>query len=317
MMIGRNKMDLVEIKAEEYGLTSDKAKEVELGFSPSIEKLNELKPEYDLLIQKEISVDVCKEAKNLRLRFVKVRTGTEKIHKALKAFYLAGGRFVDAWKNKQMTISEEVEQKLKDIEEYYERIEIKKKEERKVLRLQELEKIEHTGEGLDILEMDDSLWAIVFTGLKKEYLDRKEAELKTEEERIAKEKAEREAQERIRKENDRLKKEAEEKDRKAKEEREAHEKAMAEVRAKAEAEKKKQEETIRKQKEETERKQKEIEAKAKAEQEKLKKEAEEKEETARKDRERLEKQLKNMIECPHCGHKFSLKTNEQEIEEWD
>jgi len=37
--------------------------------------------------------------KELRLKYMKIRTATLDIHKKQKAFYLAGGRFVDGWMN--------------------------------------------------------------------------------------------------------------------------------------------------------------------------------------------------------------------------
>lgn len=158
---------------------------------------------------------------------------------------------------------------------------------------------------------------------KKKEAIRIEIEKKTEEEIIAKEKAEAEERERIRLENERLKIEAQKREENAKAEREEHEKVLAQERAKAEAERKKQEDALRlerqkaeaekrkqeaellRQKEESERKQKEAEAKAKAEQDRIKKEAEAKAEAERLEKEKLQEKLKNLIECPNCGHKFT------------
>lgn len=246
-------MKIVEVKASDFGLEAEKAREIELGFSPSVEKLNELKPAYDLVIVKEISPEVCKEAKELRLKFVKVRTETAKIHKSFKAFYLAGGRFVDAWKNKQTEISEQVENRLKDIEEHYERIELAKKQEEQKHRLLKLSEIGHTGEGIDTLNMPSELWETVFAGLKSQYEEKIEAEKaikEAEEKRIEEEKLE---QERIKAENEKLK---------AKQL--AKEKELAEERAKAEAERKKQEAEIAKLKAEQTKKEAEERAKAEA-----------------------------------------------------
>lgn len=137
-------------------------------------------------------------------------------------------------------------------------------------------------------------------------------EKRIEDERIAKEKAEAEERERIRLENERLKVEAIEK-----------EKQLTAERAKAEAEKKAAEENARKEREALEaaaRVEREKQARAFAEQ-KAKDDAERKaiEEKARKEREaerakaekerlekeKLQQQLKNLIECPKCHHKFS------------
>jgi len=115
-----------------------------------------------------------------------------------------------------------------------------------------------------------------------------EAEKKAEEERIAKEKAETEERERIRKENEQLRKEAEraEMERKKREaEHIAYEKKVQEEKAEAE----------RKARVERERQAKIIaEQKARAEAE-------------REESRKLKEQLTNLIECPFCHKKFSIK----------
>jgi hypothetical protein len=47
---------------------------------------------------------------------MKIRTATLDIHKKQKAFYLAGGKFVDGWKNAQHFASMGKEEKLEEIE---------------------------------------------------------------------------------------------------------------------------------------------------------------------------------------------------------
>lgn len=148
-----------------------------------------------------------------------------------------------------------------------------------------------------------------------------EAEKKAEEERIAKEKAEREEQERIRLENERLKKEAEAREAQAKKDKEAAEKKQRELEEKARAER---EEAARKQAELEEKAAKEREAaKRKLEAERANAEAAriEAEKKAKAERDKAEAEraaiaekarlaeeaLKNMIECPACHHRFSLK----------
>ena len=325
-------MNVIEVKAEDFGLEQSKGKEIELAFAPSIEQLNELKPEYDLLVQKEISEEVASEAKELRLRFVKVRTDTGRIHKVMKAFYLAGGRFVDAWKNKQLEISNQVEDRLKEIETHFERIEFAKKEKRKLLRLNQLGKIEHSGEGIDLLNMEDATWNAVIKGLEVEYKEAKERQKKEEAARIAKEKADAKERQRINLENERLKKEAAEKEKtlkaerekveadkkqaelKAKKEREAQErKAKAEKDAALAEERKKQEAKLAEQKALAEKERKIADEKArKAKEESDKKAAEERKKLEakilkeKKARQKIEEILNSGITCPHCNKHINL-----------
>jgi hypothetical protein len=54
---------------------------------------------------------------------VKIRTGTGEIHKTAKAYYLAGGRFVDGWKNAQAFASQGKEETLLAIEQHFENLE--------------------------------------------------------------------------------------------------------------------------------------------------------------------------------------------------
>ena len=136
---------------------------------------------------------------------------------------------------------------------------------------------------------------------EKEAQLRLEIEKRIEDERIAKEKADAEEREKIRLENERLKREAEEKEKalalerqKAAEVARKQEEVLAKERAKAAQEKQAAEELARKEREKAE------EAKRKAAEV-----ARKKLEAERKERERLEAELKAMIECPNCHHKFN------------
>lgn len=129
---------------------------------------------------------------------------------------------------------------------------------------------------------------------------RLEIEKRMEEEEINRQIAAEEENERIRVENERLKREAE-----------AKEKALQAERAKVEAEKQAAE---RKARDEQEKLKREAEAKlveerkkSEAEAARIRKENEEKLAKERAERERIEAELKNQIECPHCHKKFSIK----------
>ena len=104
----------------DYGLTENQAELVAKAFIPMSEKMKELEDEYNVLVShvgdSEPSESDCDDAKALRLQYVKIRTGVDKIHKSQKAFYLSGGRFVDGWKNAHKHASGEKEERLKDIE---------------------------------------------------------------------------------------------------------------------------------------------------------------------------------------------------------
>jgi hypothetical protein len=254
---------IVKINPKDYGLTETKAKEIEAMFKPMLQKMVELENEFNQIVGLEIDEDTCQKARELRLKYIKVRTGTAEIHRELKAFYLNGGRFVDGWKNAQLFASQDHEKKLADIENYYENLERERIAKLQEKRAKELEKYETEYISGDLGNMPENVWQNYLLGAKTNYENRKEAERKAEQERIAREKAEAEERERIRKENEQLKKQAEERERLAKIE--------AEKRAKEEAERQKKLEAERKAREEKERKERE------AYEAKLKKEREERE----------------------------------------
>lgn len=112
-------MNTVKINPAEFGLEADKAQEIESVFLPVIAEKDNLLGDYEAIVKQPISPALSVQARELRLKLQKVRTSTEKIHKASKAFYLAGGRFVDAWKNRNVTVIEQMEEKLSSIENHY------------------------------------------------------------------------------------------------------------------------------------------------------------------------------------------------------
>ena len=118
--------EVVILAAKDYGIDEIKAKEIEGVFLPLELERGVLTQLYSEIITEELSVELCGKARELRLKLVKVRTGTEKIHKSQKAFFLAGGRYVDAWKNKTVVAVEQMESKLLEVENYFINIEKQK-----------------------------------------------------------------------------------------------------------------------------------------------------------------------------------------------
>ena len=280
--------EIVKLNPAEYGLKEDQVATIETAFMPKIVERDALKEIYEGLITKELSPALCVEAKALRLKLVRVRTGIAEIHKTQKAFYLAAGRFVDAWKNKETLPVEQMEEKLESIEKYYENIEKERKAKLREDRIAELAKYEFDGTLHPLGEMTEDAWNIFLTGVKVGYEQRKEAERKAEEERLAAIEAERKRQEEIRLENERLKKEAEEREMAAAAER----KKLEAEREKAEKARKKAEEKARKEREEAERK-------LRAEQEEARKKIEE----AQREKDKAEAELRAKREAEERAEK--------------
>lgn len=225
------KTAILKIDPTEYGLTESKAKEIESTFSPMLNRMIELESEFNKLIVMEVDEKTCLLARELRLKYVNVRTGTVAIHKELKAFYLNGGRFIDGWKNAQVFASQGIEGKLLDIEKHFEII-----EKERIARIQEsrsdmLIKYDIQYTPSDLGTMPAEVWDNFLVGTKANYEAREAAEKKAKADRkkatadrIIKEKAEAAERARIQSENIKLKKQAEERELKAKIEAEKQEK---------------------------------------------------------------------------------------------
>jgi len=271
-------LKMVEVSASEYGIEEVKAQQIKAVFTPMLDKMAELEVEYNEVIKLEVSKESCKVAGELRKKYVKVRTSTAKLHKVQKAFYLAGGRFIDGLKNAQKFACEGIEENLSNFEKHYDKIEAEKllviKEERETLLRNHGAEVIPTN--LDTL--DDAMWETYLTGVKAAETARKEVEavrIKAEEDaKIERERVEKEAAEKRQKEEaERLKREAETKAENEKLKRDAE--IAEKKRIKDEADRKAEEEKAAK-------------ARQKIEDERIAKEAKERKEAEEKEADRLE-----------------------------
>jgi colicin import membrane protein len=274
------------VKAEEFGLEKTQVNNVDLAFSEKVKERELLSEIFGQLIKKDINAEVAKEARELRLKAVKVKSSIASIHKSQKEFALAFGKYCDAWKRKETEPIQQIIDGAMEIEKFEEIERQKRLDELQRQRVEILSQYVDDANERDLSSMESDVWEAYLMAKKNEYEEKIEAERKAEAERIAKEKAEAEERERVRIENERLKKEAEERERLAKIEAEKRAKAEAEMIAKIEAERKKREEEERKQKEVYEAK--------------LKAEREEKERVEREERlkrEKLEAEIKAQKEA--------------------
>lgn len=218
-----------EIKPDLFGIELEKAQEMTIGLLTTIAEREVLKYAYVDVIGLEITTENLPVFKELRLKIVKNRTqGIEKWHKTNKAFYLAGGRFVDAIKNKEILVNEEMESKLLDAEKFFENQE---KEKARILNEARIERLKPYIEdvtGLTFAEFSDEDFDDYLLG-KKTRFEKEQKEREEEAKRIEAELlAEIERQKTIEEENYKLKAEAEAKEK-------ALEKERAEALAKQKA----------------------------------------------------------------------------------
>ena len=109
-----------ENNVELFGIEPSKAKEMVGGLDSTLADREVLKNAYIDVIELDITSENLATFKELRLKLVKNRTSIETWHKNNKAFYLAGGRFVDAIKNKEIEVNKEMESKLLEGEKFFE-----------------------------------------------------------------------------------------------------------------------------------------------------------------------------------------------------
>lgn len=279
-------------------IESSKAEQIRNTFEPMVEMLNKFDLGYNEILkesEKGITKELTIKAKRWRLDIGAVRIATEKIRKEQKEEYLKAGKAIDGVSNILKWAITDQENRLKEIEDYFE---IKEKE--------RLEKLQSKRAGLlskyiedvnerNLWSMEEDVWNAYFNTKKKEYEDRVAAEKKAEEDRIAKEKAEAKEREHIRIENIQLKKEAEEKERLAKMEEEKRQKGERERLAKEEAERKARE--------------KELEAERRLHEEKIKSE--------QQARQKVEDELMVKKEAEEKGERERLEQIESEANKGD
>lgn len=330
-MTTATKTELVSFNAPELqGIEPSKAEQIKSTFLPMAEMLTEFEDAFNEVVlesKKEITKDLTSKAKRLRIDIGRVRIETEKVRKEQKDEYLRAGKAIDGVSNIVKWAISDKENKLKEIENYFEIQEKKRLEALQIERADQLSEYVEDAHERKLSEMDDDVWVAYYNSKKQEHIDRVDAELQAEKDRIAKEKVEAEEREKQRLENERLKKEAEKREKEIEAERKKQadllvkQKAESERIAKIEAEKAakikaEQEAILKKEREEKAKLEAELQAKKEAE---LKAENERKlaEEKAKKEAEKLakapiKKQLNNWVETFELPH---LRTeNEKALE---
>jgi colicin import membrane protein len=283
--------ELVKINASDYGLDESKGEEIKQGLSSIIAEREILKQEYEKCIILEITPENIPLFKDLRLRIRDNRTkGIEVWHKNNKAYFLAGGQFVDAIRRKESGENEYMEEKLLAGEKFLENQEFERIKNLRLARV-ELLKPYTDIEPLALGSMQQEVFDNYLAGVKLAYDQKIAAERKAEEDRIAAAKIEADRIEAQRIENIKLKEDAAEKERLAEIERKKNAKILADQKAKADKERADLLAKAEAERKEKERLEKEI-ADKKAADDKVKRDAELKLQAEEKARKAEEKRAK-------------------------
>jgi len=221
----KQELSIIATTLKEAEVTGSKAQMIESAFAPMVEMLKGFEKEYDEIVSKEITEYVCHDARILRLKMVKVRTGSKEIHKQQKEEVIRLGKAIDGVKNIFEYAVVEKENKLLELENHYIN---KVKAEQDIIRNERLEKLKPYGYelgGTDLALMDSNMFDAILIGAEKAHKEKVIAEKKAEEERIALEKENAIAKQKVLEEMEALKLETQKK-----------EKANALIKAKADKE---------------------------------------------------------------------------------
>lgn len=218
-------MNTEMVKPQDYGIETTKAKELTLGLKIVKEERELLIKEFEEVSKLEIVKENLPKFKALRLKIVKNRTqGINNWHKKNKEFFLTGGKFVDAIKNKEIAINEDMEERLNKAEKHFENLEKERLVALQLERVSLISEFLEDADERDLSAMDDDVWNAYLSTKKESYFKKIEEDKKLEEIRLAEIEAERKEQERIKLENAKLKAEADEREKQLKIEAEKREK---------------------------------------------------------------------------------------------
>ena len=250
----------LDVVITESGLQLTEAEAIKQSYLPYFEQLGEIKEQATKINFDEPTDIDEKIARELRLKLVKIRTGSEDVKKERKQIHMLKGNLEQsAWNLIRDTCLLD-EEKFSAVEKRREIEEKQRKENLRIERETAVEPYEADVEHIALGEMSEEVWENYFGGVKASHEQKVAAELKAEEDKIVAEQAAADERARIQEENERLQKEAEAKEKAMQAEREAAEKKLAEEQAKAEAERKALEEKARKETEEAEAERKRVEA---------------------------------------------------------
>lgn len=204
--------DLKVVNPKDFGIAENKALELTKDLNPILDSKKGLIDRYNSIIDLDINEDSIAKFRELRLEIVKNRTkGIVSWHKVNKEFYLAGGRFVDAIKNKEVAGNQAMENELLKKEKHFENLETQRIEKLNSDRLKLVSPFLDNVEGLYLADMEEDVFEAYLTTKKRNHEAIIEAERKREADRLAKIEEVRIEQERVKAENEKLRKEAEEK----------------------------------------------------------------------------------------------------------
>ncbi|HUX57479.1 MAG TPA: hypothetical protein VMV77_10925 [Bacteroidales bacterium] len=153
---------LVKLDAPELQvIEKSKAEAIRATFEPMVAMLQEFETAYNSVItasKKEITEELINAAKRLRLDIGKVRIEAEKLRKEQKEEYLRAGKAIDAVNNILKWAVTDKENRLKEIEDYFEIQEQLRLEKLQNDRAEKLSKYIEDAHERNLASMDEDVW---------------------------------------------------------------------------------------------------------------------------------------------------------------
>lgn len=179
-------MNKLTLTQELDGLSESKAEQIKAVFQPMIKMLEDFEAAYNELMSMGQTNEKSESAKRLRLSIAKVRIEADKVRKSQKEEYLRAGNAIQGVYNILKFAVADKEEKLKEVETFYEKAEEERIGHVRVERLSEVQKYDLIGQdvSVDFGSMADDVWQNYISGVKLHYETIKEAEHKAEEERV-------------------------------------------------------------------------------------------------------------------------------------
>ncbi len=179
------KNEVVVLNVDQYGLQESKSKEIEKLYIPMINLLSEMEDEFNELVVREVTRDLIPRAKELRLRIAKIRIQADKSRVEGKAESLRLGKAIQGAYNTFAYAVESKEQKLKDIELHFEKLETIRIENLQIERSEKISKyLEPEFIDNDLGNMNEIVWDAYFSGTKLNYDNKVKSEKEAEKLRI-------------------------------------------------------------------------------------------------------------------------------------
>lgn len=166
------------------GLPDSKATQIETVFQPMVKKLKGFESAYNKLMAEEQTQGKCERARELRLEIAATRIGADKARKEFKKEFLQGGRAVDGICHTLIFGIGNMEQELKDVENFYRLQKEECVEKIQAERESELAKYDVITNDPHFGVMADEVWVNYLAEVKLNYEAIKEAERRVEKGRI-------------------------------------------------------------------------------------------------------------------------------------